>query len=54
MNRRDAISALLAFGATYRPFAACAQQPDRMLRIIAYATTPQARDWFVSGMRELG
>ena len=54
MNRRNAISALIAFIATSRPFAASAQQSGKIRRIIVYATTPEARDWFLGSMRQLG
>jgi putative ABC transport system substrate-binding protein len=54
MNRRDAILNLLAFGATTGPFTVFAQQSGKPRRIIVYAATPQARLWFLGGLRQLG
>jgi putative tryptophan/tyrosine transport system substrate-binding protein len=54
MNRRDSVIALLALGAAAGPFAGFAQQPGKARRILLNAGSPQSRDWFLAGMRDLG
>jgi putative ABC transport system substrate-binding protein len=54
MNRRDMLRSLLALGAAVGPFAGFAQEPGKARRILLFTTSPQTRDWFSAGMRDLG
>src|SRR4051812_21714118 len=52
-KRRDAMTALLALGVS-SPLVVRAQPAPARRRVILFTGSPQARDWFLDGMRDHG